>query len=72
MNAFLDGYVNFKTTLKQFFEQYDNVLRDKFEKMSLVDFNSLNSIIPCVSHFGFEYQFQKVYTNAKFRKFQDE
>ncbi|XP_028126919.1 protein FAR-RED IMPAIRED RESPONSE 1-like [Camellia sinensis] len=27
MNAFFDGYVNSKTTLKQFVEQYDNALR---------------------------------------------
>ncbi|XP_028099318.1 protein FAR-RED IMPAIRED RESPONSE 1-like [Camellia sinensis] len=32
MNAFFDGYVNSKTTLKQFVEQYDNALRSKVEK----------------------------------------
>ena len=74
MNAFFFfyGYVNSKTTLKQFVEQYDNALWDKFEKESLENFNSLNSIIPCVSHFGFKYQFQKVYSNANFKEFQEE
>ncbi|KAA8545013.1 hypothetical protein F0562_019770 [Nyssa sinensis] len=33
MHAFFDGYVNVKTTLKQFVEQYENALKDKdFEK----------------------------------------
>lgn len=32
MHAFFDKYVNSKTTLKQFVEQYDNALRDKCEK----------------------------------------
>ena len=32
MNEFFDGYVNSKTTLKQFVEQYDNALRSKVEK----------------------------------------
>ena len=29
MNAFFDGYMNSKTTLKQFVEQYENALRSK-------------------------------------------
>ncbi|VVA33674.1 PREDICTED: FAR1-RELATED SEQUENCE [Prunus dulcis] len=32
MNAFFDGFVNSKTTLKQFVEQYENALLDKVEK----------------------------------------
>lgn len=35
MHAFFDKYVNSKTTLKQFVEQYDNALRDKREKENL-------------------------------------
>ncbi|TXG51722.1 hypothetical protein EZV62_024246 [Acer yangbiense] len=37
---FFDGYVNSKTTLKQFVEQYENALRDKVEKESQADFAS--------------------------------
>jgi zinc finger SWIM domain-containing protein 3 len=70
MNSFFDGYVNSKTTLKQFVEQYDNALKDKIEKENNADFNSFNRIIPCVSYFGFESQFQKAFTNAKFQEFQ--
>ncbi|XP_038707270.1 protein FAR1-RELATED SEQUENCE 5-like [Tripterygium wilfordii] len=42
MNAFFDGYVNSKTTLKQFVEQYENALRKKIEKEKMVDFDSFS------------------------------
>ena len=32
MNAFFDGYVNSKTALKQFVEQYSNALKSKVQK----------------------------------------
>jgi hypothetical protein len=48
MNAFFDGYVNAKTTLKHFVGQYENALRDKVEKEKIADFNSFNiQVIPC-------------------------
>ncbi|KAK1588204.1 hypothetical protein Q3G72_020919 [Acer saccharum] len=72
MHALFDGYVNSKTSLKQFVEQYENALRDKVEKEKHADFNSLNTQIPCVTHYAIEKQFQAVYTNAKFREFQQE
>ncbi|XP_038717244.1 protein FAR-RED IMPAIRED RESPONSE 1-like [Tripterygium wilfordii] len=40
MNVFFDGYVNSKTTLKQFVEQYGNALRKKIEKECQADFDS--------------------------------
>lgn len=70
--SFFDGYVSSNTTLKQFVEQYDDVLNDKIEKESMTDFDSFNTTIACVSHFGFEVQFQKAFTNAKFKEFQVE
>jgi hypothetical protein len=72
MNSFFDGYVSSKTTLKQFVEQYDNALKDKIEKESMADFVSFNTTIACISLFGFESQFQKAFTNAKFKEFQIE
>jgi hypothetical protein len=72
MNAFFDGYVNSKTTLKQFVEKYDNALKAKIVKENMLDFCLVNRIIACISHFGFESQFQKAYTNAKFKEFQVE
>jgi zinc finger SWIM domain-containing protein 3 len=72
IDSYFDGYVNSKTTLKLFVEQYDNTLNDKIEKESMADFDSFNTTIACVSHFGFEVQFQKAFTNAKFVEFQVE
>jgi len=72
VNAFFDGYVNSTTTLKQFVEQYDNALRDKVEKENKSDCKSFQEVIPCITHYEFEKQFQAAYTNAKFKEFQDE
>ncbi|XP_062088698.1 protein FAR1-RELATED SEQUENCE 5-like [Humulus lupulus] len=72
MNAFFDGYVNSKTKLKQFVEQYDSALRDKIGKGNQVDFQSFSTLIPCVTHFVIKKRFQAVSTNAKFKKFQKE
>ena len=72
MNSFIDAYVNSKTTLKQFVEQYDCALGDKVEKENKADFKSLNSLVPCVTHFVLEKQFQEAYTIAKFKEFQKE
>ncbi|KAK2634353.1 hypothetical protein Ddye_029145 [Dipteronia dyeriana] len=72
MHAFLDGYINSKTTLKQCVEQYENALRDKVEKEKHADFSSLNTQIPSITHYAIAKQFQTVYTNVKFREFQQE
>ena len=70
MNSLFYGYVNSKTTLKQFVEQYDKALSDKIEKENMVDFGSFNTDIAYVIHFKSESQFQKAFTNAKFKEFQ--
>ncbi|KAK2646445.1 hypothetical protein Ddye_021640 [Dipteronia dyeriana] len=49
MHAFFDGYVNSKTSLKQFVEQYMKALCDDVEKEKHADFNYLNTHIPCIS-----------------------
>ncbi|XP_038678496.1 protein FAR-RED IMPAIRED RESPONSE 1-like isoform X2 [Tripterygium wilfordii] len=72
INAFFDGYVHSKTTLKQFVEQYNNALRDKVEKESLADFNSLHKQLQLVTSFEMEKQIQKLYTESKFKEFQSE
>jgi hypothetical protein len=65
-------YVSSKTTLKQFVEQYDNALKDKTKKENMDDFVSFDTTIACISLFGFESQFQNVFTKAKFKEFQIE
>lgn len=72
MNAFFDGYVNSKTSLKQFVEQYENALRSKAEKETDEDFKSFNSRIPCITKYEMERQFQMEFTSAKFKEFQEE
>ena len=47
MNSFFDGYVNSKTSLKLFVEQYERVLRCKVEKEFQADFKSYSQMVPC-------------------------
>ncbi|KAK1274266.1 Protein FAR1-RELATED SEQUENCE 5 [Acorus gramineus] len=72
MNAFFDDYVNSKTTLKQFVEQYDNALKSKVEKEEKADFHSINSIIPLLMEFYFEKQFQEAYTHDCYKLMYEE
>ncbi|KAF5470654.1 hypothetical protein F2P56_011153 [Juglans regia] len=72
MHAFFNDYINSKTTLKQFVDQYDSALRMKVENEAIANFNSFNTVIPCISRYPLEEQFQKVYTIAKFKEVQDE
>lgn len=72
MNIFFDDYINSKTTLKQFVDQYDSTLRMKVEKEAIADFFLFNIKIPCLSHYPLETQFKKAYTIAKFKEVQDE
>ncbi|CAL5338151.1 unnamed protein product [Camellia sinensis] len=72
MNAFFDGYVNSKTILKQFVEQYDNALRSKVEKETKADFKSRNKLYYCLTVYRFEKQFREAYINAKFKEVQTE
>lgn len=72
MNAFFDGYVHSKTSLKQFVEQYERALRSKVDKEFQADFRSFSQMIPCVSAYDIEKQFQASYTMDKFIEFQEE
>ncbi|VFQ81564.1 unnamed protein product [Cuscuta campestris] len=72
MNAFFDGYVHSKTTLKQFVDQYDRALRKKVEMEFQADASSFTKMIPCVTMYEMEKQLQDVYTISKFKEFQTE
>ncbi|XP_038684045.1 protein FAR1-RELATED SEQUENCE 6-like [Tripterygium wilfordii] len=72
MNAFFDGYVNSKTTLKQFVKQYSNALRKKIEKECQADFDSANKKLVCVTKYEMQMQMQNTLTHAKFLEFQKE
>ncbi|XP_058219580.1 protein FAR1-RELATED SEQUENCE 5-like [Rhododendron vialii] len=72
MNTYFDGYINSKTTLKQFVEQYENALAKKVENENYEDTKDLTSYIPCITAAQLEKQFQSAYTRAKFIEFKDE
>ncbi|CAL9001341.1 unnamed protein product [Prunus brigantina] len=72
MNAFFDGYVNSKTTLKQFLEQYENALRTKVEKEKHEDSKTFTESFNCATEYDMEKQAQDVYTAFKFREFRTE
>ncbi|XP_059456890.1 protein FAR-RED IMPAIRED RESPONSE 1-like isoform X2 [Corylus avellana] len=72
MNEFFDSYVHSRSTLKEFFDQFDHVLRRKVLDEKTYDFDSFNSTIPCISHYPIEKKYQDVYTNAKFKEVQEE
>ncbi|XP_042983323.1 protein FAR-RED IMPAIRED RESPONSE 1-like [Carya illinoinensis] len=72
MNAFFDGYVHSGTTLKEFIDQFNNVLRKKVENELAVDFHSFNCTVPCISLLPLKKKFQAVYTNSKFKEVQAE
>ncbi|KAG6507398.1 hypothetical protein ZIOFF_032741 [Zingiber officinale] len=51
---------------------FDNALKKKIEKEKNLDFGSFNSMIPVISGYPIERQFQSFYTNNLFKLFQDE
>ncbi|KAG6533924.1 hypothetical protein ZIOFF_007802 [Zingiber officinale] len=52
--------------------KFDNALKKKIEKENNLDFGSFNSMIPVISGYPIERQFQSFYTNNLFKLFQDE
>ncbi|XP_015383085.2 protein FAR1-RELATED SEQUENCE 5-like [Citrus sinensis] len=72
MNAFFDGYVNSKTTLKQFVEKYEKAMESKIEKEWQADARSFSQRLPCRTSFAMEKQVEEVYTISKFQDFQQE
>ncbi|VFQ86402.1 unnamed protein product [Cuscuta campestris] len=72
INAFFDGYVHAKTTLKQFVVQYERALRKKVEMELQADASSFAKMIPCLTTYEMEKQVQEVYTLCKFKEFQTE
>lgn len=46
-----------KTTLKQFVEQYDKALKDKYEKENRTDSDSFNSMRPCITDYHIKNNF---------------
>ncbi|KAL8511904.1 hypothetical protein ACS0TY_018372 [Phlomoides rotata] len=71
MHAYFDEFVHSRSTLKYFMEQYDMAIGNKIQKEFIVDFQSKNKVVKCVSTFRWEKQFQWVYTNSIFKLVQE-
>lgn len=69
---FFKGHVHQQTTLKDFFEIYELVLQKKQKTEALDDLESQSSSPLLKTRCYYELQLSKLYTNAIFRKFQDE
>ncbi|KAJ6838278.1 protein FAR1-RELATED SEQUENCE 6-like isoform X2 [Iris pallida] len=72
VSSFFDGYVDPKTSLKQFISKYEMALQSKYEKEAQADFETFHKRRPAVSKFYMEEQLSEVYTINMFKKFQDE
>ncbi|KAK8948541.1 Protein FAR1-RELATED SEQUENCE 6 [Platanthera zijinensis] len=72
LTAFFDGYVDGKTSLKQFVGKYEMALQSKYEKEAQADFETFHKRRPSVSKFFMEEQLSTIYTMDMFKKFQDE
>ncbi|XP_024984874.1 protein FAR1-RELATED SEQUENCE 6-like isoform X2 [Cynara cardunculus var. scolymus] len=72
VNGFFDGHILPETTLKQFMDQFNAMLRSKIEKEEHADSISSSFVIPTITDFPLEKQFQDAYTNEMFKLFQEE
>lgn len=72
INSFLDKYIQRKTSLKEFLDQYSTLIRDKFEEEAIADFETLHKQPGLKSPSPFGKQMAALYTHAVFKKFQVE
>ncbi|XP_077212853.1 protein FAR1-RELATED SEQUENCE 5-like [Tasmannia lanceolata] len=72
MNAYFDGFVNQKTSLHDFLEQYEKALADRRRKETEEDFKSKNSKATMITLSPLEKEAGKYYTRAIFGLFQAE
>ncbi|PRQ30067.1 putative transcription factor FAR family [Rosa chinensis] len=72
INCFFDKYMQRRTTLKEFFEQYNTILREKYEEEAKADFETWHKQPALKSPSPFGKQMATMYTHAIFKKFQVE
>ncbi|KAJ4845500.1 hypothetical protein Tsubulata_013011 [Turnera subulata] len=70
--SFFEGYLHQQTSLKEFFDIYEQVLQKKHQQEVLDDLESRDSSPMLRTSSYYELQLSKVYTNEIFRRFQDE
>lgn len=72
INSFFDKYMQRKTTLKEFLDQYKAILQEKCEEEAKADFETRHKQPGLKSPSPFGKQMVKMYTHAIFKKFQVE
>lgn len=72
INCFFDKYMQRKTTLKEFLEQYKVIIREKCEEEAKADFETWHKQPGLKSPSPFGKQLATLYTHAIFKKFQNE
>ncbi|XP_057968418.1 protein FAR1-RELATED SEQUENCE 6-like isoform X2 [Malania oleifera] len=72
MASFVDGYLHKHTSLKEFFDNYDQAVQMNHKEEALADTKSRNSSFMLKSRCYFEFQLSKLYTNDIFKRFQNE
>ncbi|XP_020584402.1 protein FAR1-RELATED SEQUENCE 6-like isoform X2 [Phalaenopsis equestris] len=72
LSSYFDGFVNPKTTVKQFLTKYETIIQSKCKKEAQADSESLYKIPLIASKFYMEEQLSKLYTLNIFKKFQEE
>ena len=72
MSSLFDGYVNARTTLQDFAEQYVNVLDDLYEKEAKAEFETFYTKPILKTPLPMEKQAAEVYTKELFSVVQDE
>ncbi|XP_059644168.1 protein FAR1-RELATED SEQUENCE 5-like [Cornus florida] len=72
VNSLFDGYVNARTTLQDFAEQYQKALDDRYEKEAKAEFETFYTKPILKTPLPIEKQAAEVYTRKMFTIFQDE
>ncbi|KAF8399566.1 hypothetical protein HHK36_015433 [Tetracentron sinense] len=72
VNSLFDGYVNSRTTLQDFAEQYEKALDDRFEKEAKAEFDTFYTKPFLKTPLPIEKQAAEVYTRKMFTVFQEE
>lgn len=72
IGSLFHGYINSTTTLDEFLDQYNKTIVGIDCKETDANWKSSHEVVPCVTHYGIEKKFQKVYTNKMFEEFQEQ
>ncbi|WRX27358.1 FAR1 DNA binding domain - like 10 [Theobroma cacao] len=72
MESFFDGYLDKRTSLKEFLDKYEQALQENHQLETLADMDSRNSGFTMKSRCYFELQLAKLYTNNILREFERE